>query len=210
MFLVIFNGIFGESDFFVPAIAAFSVITACYTNISIGITLLRDEGVLKKLRGTPLPPAAYILGRVLHASFLALLLVAIIAVAGALFYGVDLPTDTMAKFLLTLVVGAGTFCALGLALTPAIPNAEAAPAIVNASILPLAFVSDIFVPADEAPDWLQTIGDFFPLKHYSEAMQASFNPLFEQWEWTDLLFVAIWGIAGVAVALKFFTWEPKR
>jgi ABC-2 type transport system permease protein len=211
MFLVIFNGLFDErSEFFVPAIAAFAVITACFTNIAMTVTIAREQGVLKRVRGTPLPPVSYLLGRVLHAIFISLILVAIITIAGALFYGVDPPTDTPVRFVLTLAVGAGTFCALGLAFTSLIPNEDAAPAIVNFVVLPLSFISDIFVPSDHAPEWLQAFADVFPIKHFAQAMLASFDPSFRAWSSTDLVIVGAWGVMGLVAAIKFFTWEPHR
>jgi ABC-2 type transport system permease protein len=209
MFLVIFNGLFDETQFYVPAIGAFAVITACFTNIAMGVTIARDQGVLKRIRGTPLPAISYLLGRVLHAVFIALILVAIVTLAGALFYDVDPPSDP-GRFLATLAVGAASFCALGLAFTALIPNEEAAPAVVNAAVLPLSFVSDIFIPSDHAPGWMQTIADVFPIKHFAQAMLASFDPSFRAWSSTDLVVVAIWGMVGLVAAMRFFSWEPRR
>ena len=227
MFLVIFNLIFGGSDipigggntisgstFYVPAIAAFSVITACYTNIAIAITTSRDLGILKRVRGTPLPAGAYLLGRVIHASLMGLLLVAIVMVFGMILYGVDAPTETPLQFVLTILVGAAAFSALGLALTSIIPNAQAAPAIVNASILPLLFVSNIFIPLNDAPEWLEGFSKVFPVRHYADAMAASFVPdelgpdfVFD---WVSLVVVAAWGLAGLFLATRYFSWEPRR
>lgn len=209
MFLVIFNGLFDQTQFYVPAIGAFAVITACFTNIAMGVTIARDQGVLKRMRGTPLPAVSYLLGRVLHAVFIALILVAIVTLAGTLFYDVDPPSD-LGRFLATLAVGAASFCALGLAFTALIPNEEAAPAVVNAAVLPLSFVSDIFIPSDHAPEWMQTLADIFPIKHFAQAMLASFDPSFRAWSSTDLLVVAIWGAVGLVAAMKFFSWEPRR
>lgn len=209
MFLVIFNGLFEETQFYVPAIGAFAVITACFTNIAMGVTIARDQGVLKRMRGTPLPAVSYLLGRVLHAVFIALVLVAIVTVAGTLFYEVDPPSD-LGRFVTTLAVGAASFCALGLAFTALIPNEEAAPAVVNAAVLPLSFVSDIFIPSDHAPEWMQTLADVFPIKHFAQAMLASFDPSFRAWSNTDLLVLGIWGLVGLVAAIKFFSWEPRR
>jgi ABC-2 type transport system permease protein len=224
IFLVIFNLLFGDdqltrfggevsgSTFYVPGIAALSVISAAYTNIAMMVTIARDQGLLKRVRGTPLPGWAFLFGKIVHATLIALLLVAIIIAAGALFYDVDVPTDTMPAFLATLAVGAAVFCALGLAMTALIPNADAAPAIVNGSILPLFFISDIFIPLQDAPAWLHRIGDVFPVKHFSEALQAAFNP-FETgagFQLLDLAVLAAWGIGAVLVALRFFSWEPRR
>ena len=209
MFLVIFNGLFEETQFYVPAIGAFAVITACFTNIAMGVTIARDQGVLKRVRGTPLPAVSYLLGRVLHAVFIALILVAIVVLAGAVFYDVDPPED-LGRFLATLSTGAAAFCALGLAFTAVVPNEEAAPVVVNAAVLPLSFVSDIFIPSDHAPAWMQTIADIFPIKHFAQAMLASFDPGFRAWSNTDLIVLAIWGVAGLLLALRFFSWEPRR
>lgn len=210
MFLVIFNGLFKEAtQFYVPAIGAFAVISACFTNVAMGVTIARDQGVLKRVRGTPLPAVSYLLGRVLHAIFVAAILVAITVAAGALFYDVDAPGN-LGRFLATLAVGAGTFCALGLAITSVIPNEEAAPAVVNAAILPLSFISDVFVDSSQAPQWMQTVADIFPIKHFAQAMLASFDPTFREWSGSDLLILGVWGIVGLLLALRFFSWEPRR
>ena len=212
MFLVIFNALFGEAQFFVPGIAAFSIVSACYTNIAMSVTLARDEGVLKRMRGTPLPAAAYLGARIIHAIFLAYLLVGIIALFGTLFYSVDLPTSTVPAFLLSVGIASAVFCALGLAITTRIPNADAAPAIVNALVIPGSFISDVFAPYENVPRWLQWVADFLPLKHAVDTMAASFNPEPGQsaFQWFDLGVLVAWGIFGMVSALLFFRWEPKR
>lgn len=209
MFLVIFNGLFDETQFYVPAVGAFSVITACFTNVAMGVTIARDQGVLKRVRGTPLPAVSYLLGRVLHAIFIALILVAIVTIAGAVLYDVDPPSNP-GRFVATLTTGAASFCALGLAFTALIPNEEAAPALVNAVVLPLSFISDVFIPSDHAPEWIQTVADIFPIKHFAQAMIASFDPSFRDWSTFDLLVVAVWGVAGLLAAIRFFSWDPRR
>ena len=224
MFLVIFNLLFGNrefevpggtthtSTFYVPAIAALSVITACYTNIAMSVSFSRDQGLLKRTRGTPLPGWGFLFGRIAHATLIAVLLVAIVTVAGVVFYDVDAPTNTMPAFLVALVVGAATFCALGLAITSIIPNADASPAVVNASILPLLFVSNVFIPMHDAPGWLNTFADIFPIKHFSAALLTAFNP-FEKGSGFDLGHLAVmagWMGAGLFVAVRYFSWEPRR
>jgi ABC-2 type transport system permease protein len=222
MFLVIFSVLFGggsvrisptltvrTSTFYVPAIATFSVITACYTNIAMGVTFQRDEGILKRLRGTPLPPWTYLTGRVVHAVLIAVLLVALCVAFGAVFYGAELP-QSMLPFLITLFVGAGTFCALGLAITAAIPNADAASPIVNATILPLMFFSNVFIPLENPPTWVDVLGKIFPVRHFADAMQAAYFSLGSSgFRWSDLVVLAAWGIAGLAIAIRFFSWEPR-
>lgn len=224
MFLVIFNAVFGSNElevpggttntstFYVPAIAALSVISACYTNIAMMVSIARDQGLLKRTRGTPLPPWVYLFGRIVHATIIAVLLVAIVTAAGALFYDVDVPTNTMPAFIVTLALGAAAFCALGIAITAVIPNADASPAIVNATILPLLFMSDVFIPLKDAPAWFRWIGEVFPVKHFSESLQTAFNP-FETgsgFEPERLAVLAAWGVIGLVAAARFFSWEPRR
>ena len=213
MFLVIFNALFGDPEFFTPGIAAFGIVSASYTNMAISITFLREEGVLKRVRGTPLPPYAFLVGRVIHSIFLAYILVAIIAVVGAVFYDVALPTGTaVPAFLLAIGVEAACFCALGLAVTTMIPNTDAAPAIVNALVIPTAFFSDVWAPYDNAPAWLQAVADFLPLKHAVDTMKCSFLPgqCESAYQWFDLGIVLAWGVFGLLVAVTRFRWEPKR
>ena len=201
-----------SSTFYVPSIVALSVIGACYTNVAMGISFSRDAGVLKRIRGTPLPAWSLLFGKVFHSVLVAMLLVAIVTAAGVLFYDVDPPTNTMPAFLLALIVGAAAFCTLGLAVTAVIPNADAAPAIVQASILPLLFISDVFIPLRDAPVWLTTFADVFPIRHFSLALHTSFNP-FETgagFEFVHLLVMAGWLLAGLVVAIRFFKWEPSR
>ncbi len=224
IFLVLFNLLFGDdpievsgrrvgaSVFYIPAIAALSIVSACFTNIAMGLTFARDQGLLKRVRGTPLPAWAYLAGRVGQATGVAVLLVVLVTAAGVLFYDVDAPTSTLPGLALTVVVGAAAFCALGLAMTAAVPNADAATAIVNAVVLPLLFISDVFIRLDDAPRWLVTLGEIFPVKHLSEALQTAFNP-FETGaglEPVHLGIMAAWGVVGMLLAARFFSWEPRR
>jgi ABC-2 type transport system permease protein len=125
---------------------------------------------------------------------------------------VDVPTSTMPAFIVTVAVGAATFAALAFAVVAFVPNAEAAPAVVNATILPLLFISDVFIPMEGAPAWLSDVASVFPVLHLSEALQVAFNP-FETgsgFRPGALLVMAVWGVLGVLVALRYFSWEPRR
>lgn len=212
MFLVIFNALFGDAQFFVAGIAGFGIISACYTNIAITMTFLREEGVLKRVRGTPLPPATFLIARVIHAIFLAYVLVAIVCLFGAVFYDVDLPMDSLPALVISIGVCAAAFCALGLAITTLIPNADAAPAIVNAAVIPASFISNVFAPYENAPRWLQMVADFLPLKHAVDTMSCAFIPADcgSAYQWVDLGIVLAWGVFGLVVAVTRFRWEPRR
>jgi ABC-2 type transport system permease protein len=176
------------------------------------VTISRDLGVLKRVRGTPLPPWAYICGRIGHSIAISVLMVAIVTIVGAVAYGTHMPDNTLPGLIVTLVVGSFAFCALGLALTSVIPNADAAPAVTNGTILPLLFISNVFVPLQDPPAWLDVVGDVFPVKHFAAALQTAYFP--DQagagFEWTDLAIIAAWGVAGTVLAVRYFSWEPRR
>ena len=221
MFLVIFTSLLGnghlqlgghrvsQSTYYVAEMGAFAVISACYTNIAIGLTFLRDTGVLKRLHGTPMPPSVYFAARVVHAMLMAVLLVTITVVFGRFVYDAHVPTGgTLLRFLTMLAVGAMTFCALGFAITTVIPNFDAAAPVVNATILPVLFLSGVFIPiGDNAPSWITWTGRLFPVKHFSDGMRAGF--LGTPFEWTDVAVVAAWGVAGMLIAVRAFDWEPR-
>jgi ABC-2 type transport system permease protein len=224
MFLVIFNVVFGNqeidvqggqidtSTFYVPGIVGLSVISACYTNVAMNISFSRDRGLLKRIKGTPLPAIAFFAGKILQATFVSVILVVLVLVVGIVLYGVDPPADRLPAFFLALLVGSVSFCALGLAITSVIPNADAAPAVVNASILPLLFISNIFIPTSNAPQWLNDVASVFPVAHFANALHRAYDPFVtgSGLEVKDLAVMIAWGIAGVVVAVRYFTWEPKR
>jgi ABC-2 type transport system permease protein len=231
MFLVIFTSLLGEgqeslqgyeldtSTYYVGAMAAFGVISACFTNIAITTTFNRDAGILKRLRGTPLPAGAYMGARVAHAMVVGAILVVLTLLFGMVAYDSPLPTGTpLVEFVVAFLVGSLAFAALALAITSVIPNADAAPPIVNAAILPLLFLSGIFIPLnDDAPAWMTTVAKIFPVKHFADAMRAGFlgnleTPLGRAFpfDWVDVAIVAAWGVAGLLLAARYFSWEPRR
>jgi len=224
MFLVIFTSLLSNGQitiggqeielatYYVMAEAAFGVITACYTNIAISVTFQRDQGILKRTRGTPLPGRAYLTARVTHAMIIAFVLVAITIAFGVAFYSASVPTGIpLLQFILTLPVGGLSFAALALALTAVIPNADAAPPIVNATILPLLFLSGIFIPiGDDEPLWIRIVSGIFPVRHFFDAMRSAFLGNAIPFDWWDLAVVAAWGIVGLVLASRFFSWEPRK
>jgi ABC-2 type transport system permease protein len=139
-------------------------------------------------------------------------MVVLVAVIGRLVYDVSIPTDRLPAVLVALAVGAFAFCCLGFALTAAIPSEDAAPAISNAVVLPLYFISGIFIPDTEIPQGVLDFADLFPIRHFFEAFFTAWDPntVGAGFEWGDLAFVAGWGVAGLLVALFAFRWEPRR
>ena len=198
-----------EATFYVPGMVALAVITVCFNNIAAAVTFQRDSGVLKRIDGTPLPRVSFFGARILHAVLVSALLVVITAAFGRVFYHADIPTGiTLLRMLIMLAVGAAAFCALGFAISSVIPSADASLPIVNVIILPLLFLSGVFIPlGNNPPAWMAWAGRIFPIRHFLSGMQAGF--LGGPFSWTDVLIVAAWGLAGLLLAIRFFRWEPR-
>jgi ABC-2 type transport system permease protein len=222
LFLFIFATFFKNAEiegldvdgatYYVPAIVALSVISATTVKLAMNLSSEREAGMLKRLRGTPLPPSVFVAGRVGNSLVISLILVILVSVIGALFYGVSIPTETLPAVVVTLAVGAASFSCLGFALAAVIPSEDAAPAVTNALVFPLYFISGVFVPADEIPDGILHFADIFPIRHFFEAFFTAWDPNttgagFELW---DLAIVAAWGVLGLLIAVRFFRWEPRR
>jgi len=222
IFLVLFELLFGGeappgdlsvAQFFAPSLAVYAAASATYVNLGIGTAIARDEGILKRVRGTPLPPAVYMSGRIGSGIWIAFLGVAIMLAVGVLAYDLQIRSHTLPAAGLTFLVGVAAFAALGLALAAFAPSGDSSPAIANATLLPAAFISDVFIPLPEdAPRWLELLGDLLPLKHFVRAFQEPFNPFIPDpgaFQWDHLGVMAIWGVGGLALALRFFSWEPR-
>ena len=225
MFLLLFSVLFGDDEivlpgrgtfsiaqFYAPALAVFAAASATYTNIGVSTAISRDEGVLKRFRGTPLPASAYMGGVVGSAVWIALIATVIMMTVGVVVFSVNIEVSKMPAALATFLVGTGCFAALGLALAAASPTGDSAPAMANATILPLAFVSDVFIAVEDPPPWLDTVGNIFPLKHFVRAFQDAFDPLTASPALRPghLAVMAVWGIVGAALARRFFSWEPRE
>ncbi len=206
------GGTVSRATKYIPMITAFSVIGSSYTGIAMTLTLNRDIGVLKRYRGTPLPLMIFMLGKIAHNTIISFALAVIIALIALLAFDVTLPPNSIVTFLLTMLLGAATFTSLGIAFTSVIPNSDAAAPMVNASIIPLMFISDVFIPMDSAPMWLNSIAQVFPVRPFSISLQEAYSPfssgLLNNPE--NYIILSGWLAIGLIASLKFFSWEPRR
>src|SRR5712691_7673991 len=176
LFLALFGAIFSANqkdlDVIVPGIAGMSVMSTTFSALAFNMTFLREQGVLKRIRGTPLPSGAYLSGIALNAVTNTVIQVGIIVVAGKLFFGVNWPRDWLELF---VFVGLGVVCfaSLGVALSHAIPNFDSAPAYVNAIFLPAIFISGVFYDAERDPKFLRDIAEVLPLKHVIDGLSGA-------------------------------------
>ncbi|WP_040495019.1 ABC transporter permease [Ilumatobacter nonamiensis] len=220
--LVLFNAIFGDNtvsvngaewpirQFYTGGLAAFTAVSATYSNIGNMVPIRRDEGILKRWRSTPLPTWTYLAGLIGSSIILAFAGTILMITMGAAFYDLSIEWQKMPAAFVTLLVGVAAFAALGMALVSVIKTASSSAAVVNATILPLAFISDVFVSTDD-DGFLNTVANLFPLKPFVNAFQDCFNPFVDGSGFAPdkLAFVAAWGVAGALVAIKRFTWEPS-
>ncbi len=212
--LAIFGAVFAgreeDLDVIVPGIAALSIMSATFTSLAYNLTTLRERGILKRLRGTPLPTSAYLGGLAGNAIANAALQLAIVVLTGSLLLGVTWPQDWL-SFAVFAVAGVVCFALLGVALAHAIPNPESAPAYVNAVFLPQILIAGVFYDADEAPAIIQDIAQALPLTHLVDGLSgAMIDGEGVATNATALLVLGLWTIAGAVLAVRGFSWEARR
>ena len=198
----------GDSDVLevlIPGVAGMGVLATTFTSLAFNLTVLRDEGVLKRIRGTPIPAGAYLAGLIGSAALNAFLQVGLVVIIGNLVYGVEWPQDWALLAAFT-ALGVVCFASLGVAFAHLIPNEDAAPAYTNAVFLPLIFISGVFYSADDLPRALVALADALPLKHLIDGLsQAIVGGSTDVW--TAAAVVGAWALAGLFLAVRFFRWE---
>jgi ABC-2 type transport system permease protein len=209
IFGAVFSGRDEDLDVIVPGIAGLSVMSATFTSLAYNLTTLRERGILKRLRGTPLPPSAYLAGLGGNAVANAVLQVALVIVAGHWVFGVAWPTEWV-SLLLFLAVGVICFASLGVALSHAIPNPESAPAWVNAVFLPQILIAGVFYDEKDAPQFIRDIAEVLPLKHLIDGLSgAMVHGEGVSDHLTALLVLGVWTLFGVVIAVRGFSWEAR-
>ncbi|MGV1009471.1 MAG: ABC transporter permease [Dermatophilaceae bacterium] len=198
------------AQYLVPLLSVFGVAMAAYTSLAVHVATDRERGVLKRLHGTPLPTWAHLGGLALSRLLLSAVAVAIVTAAGVAFFDVHVVWHRLPAVAVTLVAGVACFTALGLAVAGFVRSSAAAQALTLATLLPLCFVSGVFVDIAELPSGLAAIGNVFPLRHVADAMVEGFVPGADGWglRFGDLAVVLLWTLAGALVAMRRLSWEP--
>jgi ABC-2 type transport system permease protein len=212
--LAIFGAVFAgrqeDLDVIVPGIAAMSIMSATFTALAYNVTTLRERGILKRLRGTPLPTSAYLSGLAGNAVANAALQLVIVVLAGKFAFGVDWPRDWGAMGVFA-VAGVVCFTLLGVALAHVIPNPESAPAYVNAVFLPQILIAGVFYDADQAPAVIHDFALGLPLTHLVNGLSgAMIDGEGVAEHWVALLVLALWAAFGAIFAVRGFSWEARR
>jgi ABC-2 type transport system permease protein len=191
-------------SYYVSTIAAVSVLGACYSQLAIVLAGRRQEGILKRVRATPLPAWAYFLGLLAHCVLVSVVDVLLISGVGSI-YGVPFPTHWPA-IAAALVLGAASFCALGVAVASLIRNAEAAPAVVQLVLFPLVFISGTYLPIHS--QMLNSFAGALPVRPFNQALLGAFAH-YTGFDWKDLGVLLAWGALGAVVAVRRFRWNPR-
>jgi ABC-2 type transport system permease protein len=191
-------------QYYVSTIAAVSVLGSCYGQLAVGLAMRRQNGILKRVRATPLPAWAYFTGLLAHCIMVSAVDVALIVGVGRLF-GVPWPSDWL-SVAAALVLGAASFCALGVAVASVIRNAEAAPAVVQLLLFPLLFLSGTYMPIHSSV--LNAVSGALPIRPFNEALIGAFAQ-HAGLEWRNLGVLLAWGAVGALVAIRRFRWNPR-
>jgi len=224
--LVLFNSIFIKSGegttlpndvrisaqaYFTAGIVAYAVALSTFTSLAVSLTTQRENGQLKRYRGTPMPPWTFIVAQITRATAQALFMTVVLLTVGALAYGVPIPTSTLPAFVLYVILGTATCCALGIALTTLTTTPDSASTIAPFTVVILAFFSGIWIPVDQLPQWLEAVGKIFPLYHLALGLQTTLSPnaTGSGLDAGNVLVLVIWALAGARIAGKRFRWEPQ-
>ena len=198
------------AQFLTPAIGTFCLLNACYVNTITGLVLAREQGILKRLRGTPLPMWTYLAGRFGSAAVTAAAALGVLVAVGVTFFDVSIDSHTVWYLLGVAGLGVCCFFLLGVAVSTLVPSADTALPVAYGTMLPLAFISDVFFSSAHAPQWLHDLGSALPVAPVARAMEDAFSMGTDHWPMpgTAILVLLGWALAAVSAAALLFRWSP--
>ncbi|RKN51269.1 ABC transporter permease [Micromonospora endolithica] len=222
----IYDGVYEGSDvttaqYLAPSMVAAGIASTVFVNIGAGIAADRDDGTLKRLRGVPMPPVAYFVGKVLMALLISVIETVLLLGIGVFAFDLTLPADVVSwlTFGWVFLLGVVACALLGVAASSMAGSARSAGAVMNLPYLVLAFISGIyFTPIGELPEPLVTAGSLFPLKWMAQGFRSAFLPdtilaqeVVRSWEHGRIaLVLAAWCIGGLVLCLTTFRWRGRR
>ncbi|HEY6770835.1 MAG TPA: ABC transporter permease [Solirubrobacterales bacterium] len=226
IFLLLFNSLFTQGGdqtttvpghtidahaYFTAGLIAYALALSCFTTPLMTLVAARERGQLKRQRGMPAPAWTFVAAQLLRSVAFALTVGGIMIAIGIIFYGVDLPAQTLPGFVICLALGTATLSALGIAATALAKNEDSAQPIGAFTVVMLSFVSGIFIALDTLPNFLQEVGRLFPLYHLAQGLQSTvaMNPSGIGLSGGDAAALVIWGLGGIWIATRRFKWEPQ-
>jgi ABC-2 type transport system permease protein len=226
IFLLLFNSLFTQGGdqtttvagheinlhaYFTAGLIAYALALSCFSTPLMALVAQRERGQLKRQRGMPPPVWTFVAAQVLRSVAFALTVGGIMIAIGIIFYGVDLPAQTVPGFVICLALGTATLSALGIAATSLAKNEDSAQPIGAFTVVMLSFVSGIFIQLDTLPNFLQEVGRLFPLYHLAQGLQSTvaLDPTGIGLSGGDAAALVIWGLGGIWIATRRFKWEPQ-
>jgi len=214
LFLAFFGAAFHsnpkELKIIVPGIASMAVMSTTFTALAFNMTFLREQGVLKRIRGTPIPGISYLLGIAGNAITNTALQIVIITVAGKVFFGTGWPREWV-ELVVFVIVGVVCFASLGVAFSHVIPNFDSAPAYVNAVFFPVVALSGVFFDTAHAPGFMKGIAQALPLYHLIAGLSgAMVRGTSLSSNVSALGVIAAWAVLGIVFAVRGFSWDQRR
>lgn len=226
LLLILFASIMGDGDvgdgvnfsqYFLAGMIASGIMNTGFQSLGISLAIDRDDDVLKRIHGTPLPASAFFVGKIVHVVMVSIVQIALLLAVGALFYDIPIPTaaSNWITFTWVFLLGTAASTVLGIAFSSLARRGRGASAVLTPIVLALQFISGVFFVFTQLPTWLQHIAEVFPLKWLAQGMRSVFLPdSFASQEaagsWQHLAtaaVLAIWFVAGLIIALKTFRWQ---
>jgi ABC-2 type transport system permease protein len=212
------SGGMSAGQFFLPGMLSAGILLTSFQTMALSVATERDDGSLKRLRATPMPPVAYFLGKVGLVGVTSVLQTVLLLAVAALAFGVDLPTEPDRWAVFAVVFTLGIFCGtvLGIAYS-SLASSRSIGAVVIGPMIVLQFVSGVYIAFDDVPPWLQQVAALFPLKWIAQGMRSVFFPaemasaeMAGRWETgrTCLVLLA-WGIGGLVLCVTTFRWFKR-
>jgi ABC-2 type transport system permease protein len=197
--------------YFTGSMAAYAIMLSSFSTVAIALVSQRESGQLKRLRGTPMPAWTFMAAQILRSIAQVTVIVTAMLLIGVLAFGVEIPGERLVGLMAYVALGTACFVALGIALTPFMPTADAASTVGPFAAVILSFISGVFISVDNLPNWLEGIGKAFPLYHLAEGLQSCFVTGAGGTGLTgsNVFSLVVWGSAGIFVAVRRFRWEPQ-
>ena len=199
--------------YYVPRMIVLGIVSAGLSTMLISLVAKRESGALKRRRATPIAPAVLIGGDLITVTASGIVIGVVVTVIGWVAFSVHPGGTGLVALLLVVIVGTAAFCALGYALTPFVKSLEAAGPLVMLLMFTLNAVSGIYIPENQFPHWLVDAAQVLPIRPLAVAMESAFVPAINggsAFAWPDLGIVLAWGVFGVLVAARRFTWTPSQ
>jgi ABC-2 type transport system permease protein len=208
------------AQLFTAGMIAGGIGSTTFQNLGLSIAAERDRGTLKQLRGTPMSPMAYFIGKLILVLVCTVAEVAVLVAVGMAFYHLQLPATVARWWTLAWVFVLGTVACtlLGIAISSLGQSATNSFAVISLPFIVLQFISGVYVPFNNVPPWLQHIAEIFPLKWMSQGLRSAFLPqqaviLEPSHSWqhglTALVLLA-WIAGGLVLCLRTFRWRSSR